>query len=1048
MFRRSLCGILLLNIGISANLFSQYSETQHVIPPSPAIAAYQKYGDYPVSYSTGLPDIKIPLYDIKIKDFVFPIDISFHASGRRPDYEFSTLGVGWLLNASGYISREIRDRPDELASPGMEKSIADIGNTNGFWDPLKAYNNLIPADITIPANASSTYLKDAEHDVYSYSVNGISGKFILDDGRDAVPLTSTSCYINSYARITDEKGVRYEFGGTNKTEFTEIRFNGQATNIEMARHLNKIILPSGEEITFTYGTRWTTISTDRIESPPVSTRVLTYGNLFRFDNTYPLVDPAIQKFEYEMGGYNVSNITTSRRDYPILYLKSIEFSYGKVFFTYDDTTLKLQSMEVFNLNNVRVKSVEFSYIRTPGTLSELPNNNSASLSTLILKGNISSDLDKYTFDYYNYQLPHSSDTQEFNKRTDWWGYVNSTGDRTPVESYESPALVQRGCVDCKSAGYFSKISGMLKKIVYPTGGNTEFIYEPNLYSLSGTTPGTEGPGLRIGKIISDGGTENKIVKTYKYGTNEDGLGKLIYMPNARDFRSYQSNICYFSADNRVIFSGAYSIISYALRPVDNAAEGYRQPIYYPFVTEYTESASGTNNGKVIYQYSIPETVTAFIGTAGSFRMKNWTGNKMLSKEVYKKGSTPNSYKLIQRDQNVYNTFNYRIIPQIRMHRIWGLDYENTSFNYRPLEMNHANIGYGTFEYYGFPFELINNPIESAVEKIESQTSTIYDDLGGYMDTKTSYFYDNLAHLQPTRTETIISNKEKIIEEIKYPMDFLSPGQTPIQQAITNLKNKHIFAPLEKSLYLSTLTGTQKRLVSSQFFAYNPTKPLLDSVMTIDVEEPISNFTPLNIESQVLTIDNRYKSRHYFDVYDAYSNLLQQHTAHKPVASYVWGYNQQYPMAEVVNALSKDIFYLSFEEGYGTYTNAKSKTGKWSRKDAFSTTLTGLTNGKYTLSYWKSSADGLWNYVMINDIDVNGSYAIAISNPGYYIDDIRFYPKDAQMTTYTYDQLVGMTSMTDPKGKITYYEYDNSMRLQHIRDQDRNIIKSYKYHYKQ
>jgi len=51
-----------------------------------------------------------------------------------------------------------------------------------------------------------------------------------------------------------------------------------------------------------------------------------------------------------------------------------------------------------------------------------------------------------------------------------------------------------------------------------------------------------------------------------------------------------------------------------------------------------------------------------------------------------------------------------------------------------------------------------------------------------------------------------------------------------------------------------------------------------------------------------------------------------------------------------------------------------------------------------------------------------------------------------MTTYTYEPLVGITSVSDVGGKISYYEYDGSKRLLDIRDQSRNILKAFCYNY--
>jgi YD repeat-containing protein len=66
----------------------------------------------------------------------------------------------------------------------------------------------------------------------------------------------------------------------------------------------------------------------------------------------------------------------------------------------------------------------------------------------------------------------------------------------------------------------------------------------------------------------------------------------------------------------------------------------------------------------------------------------------------------------------------------------------------------------------------------------------------------------------------------------------------------------------------------------------------------------------------------------------------------------------------------------------------------------------------------------------------------------WFDELRLYPADAQMTTYTYDPLIGMTSQTDPNGKTTYYEYDSFGRLLRIKDHNGTIIKQNTYHYKQ
>jgi YD repeat-containing protein len=65
-----------------------------------------------------------------------------------------------------------------------------------------------------------------------------------------------------------------------------------------------------------------------------------------------------------------------------------------------------------------------------------------------------------------------------------------------------------------------------------------------------------------------------------------------------------------------------------------------------------------------------------------------------------------------------------------------------------------------------------------------------------------------------------------------------------------------------------------------------------------------------------------------------------------------------------------------------------------------------------------------------------------------LDDISIYPKNATISTYTYDQMIGMTTSTNPRGQTTFYEYDGFQRLSTVRDQNGKILKLTDYHYKQ
>ena len=55
--------------------------------------------------------------------------------------------------------------------------------------------------------------------------------------------------------------------------------------------------------------------------------------------------------------------------------------------------------------------------------------------------------------------------------------------------------------------------------------------------------------------------------------------------------------------------------------------------------------------------------------------------------------------------------------------------------------------------------------------------------------------------------------------------------------------------------------------------------------------------------------------------------------------------------------------------------------------------------------------------------------------------------NAMITTYTYDPLVGVTSVTDPRGQTVYYQYDAFGRLEYVKDKDGNLLSKNEYNHK-
>jgi YD repeat-containing protein len=331
---------------------------------------------------------------------------------------------------------------------------------------------------------------------------------------------------------------------------------------------------------------------------------------------------------------------------------------------------------------------------------------------------------------------------------------------------------------------------------------------------------------------------------------------------------------------------------------------------------------------------------------------------------------------------------------------------------------------------------------------------------------------------PTLIESTDSKKQSIREKTIYSFDYNRSFSTSSADnealAIQQLVAKNILLPVEK-IQIKTI-GNTDYVVGGTLYTYRADKPVIDKVYALKIGAPLlyTSFTSSAITNDGKFIkDGNYEEKIVEAGYDEFNNITEQAKTNDVKNAFIWDYKKYYPVADVKNAEAAAIAYTSFEaDGAGNWNipganrAANGVTGvQCYQLNNGAITKSGLaSSGTYVVSYWSKngacSVTGTVGSTMqgktvtVNGINwtyyehqVTGVNEVTVSGTAD-IDELRLYPGNAQMTTYTYEPLVGMTSQCDARNTITYYEYDALGRLNLVRDQDGNIIKTFKYNYKQ
>lgn len=733
----------------------------------------------------------------------------------------------------------------------------------------------------------------------------------------------------------------------------------------------------------------------------------------------------------------------------------------------------------------RIKSFYFNYTDDPSKRLTLLN-----LEERGVQSQWAKPLYKFEYDTSQTLPPYLAN------KSDHWGFYNNSFADIPANG-----TAAANYYNLREPNPTFMLTGTLNKITYPTGGTTHFVFEPNTYSKQLKFVRSEGfdnlgisktgAGLRIKKIISSDPKlpAQKVEKEYFYVNNyinnpsssspprlSSGVmgGQIAYY--FHDFRARA-----IDNDNLIYSQSLFS--SQSVLPASNNSQG--SPIGYSEVTERSSDGSYTKYFYTNFENHLDEATSNLHITRTAyepFTSLEEERGKIKTQEFYHSNDTTIkriTYEYIALNKNNEFVRSLKASSTVPCSSSpgtgigFGTAYKFYTYSYLP-----AIITTQTFDMQGL------NPVTS-VE---------------------SFAYDNPIHKQVTRSYVTDSKGIKTVSVNVYPQDYRLNTNTFINKMV-ELNN--VGSPIEKVVLRSFTSGssTAFKVISGSLFTYSANGDYISTQHLLYMNNPLNLSTlrsPSNfvLSNQVIipmeanlplssSFGNFVKDDHYVPE----TNFEYDHEKIKSVRiydekttanrnnSYLWDITRRDIVAQIQGADFHRVGYSSFEEDGSSSTRISNpnnwlyqnsdrvtsvaKTGLYSLQMNESTTIKSVDSipvGDYIVAYWAQGGPATVSGGTILSSKIGTSskdwtyyeHLISVPNVGIislssndeinYIDEVRLFPKEAVMKTYTYAPLTGMTSSTDERGMSSYFEYDGFQRLINIVDNEGNIVERHDYHY--
>lgn len=1037
---------------------------------TPEAASLYRHTAFPVNYSTGSVDIKIPLYELKCGSLILPIYLSYNSTGIKINEPVSWVGQNWTLNVEPQIN---------IIQHGHEDS-------NNVYDPAKKL------DYSVVAGMTSGNSRDFFPDEYLYTLLNKCGRYVYSPSENKYVTFPYDNIQISDKKIIDTDGTVFYFEGGVDMQYTpfsvvtcrraskivsangkdEIAFAyGNDINVNIERSYDNItVLDDFHRINIMYhgGDGFSPYGIDEVElfhkKHPLDFHDVNYVIPNDEEQMYaPVVYKTFDKYtnsyqvdftHIDMYGnnelYSDERLTSKAEYNPSLHvtrqlISQISCNYCTVNFITDSlkNNRRLKKIEIVDRNSKHVfKTIEFCYYDRPSWCER------DFLKEIITYSNDYAEKEIIGLEYYDFGgIPDPG-----SRSVDMWGYLNSSG-RPQYETMvpQMDLIVKKDTLlpttyfkyeyDEGSETFVDKAASFITSLLFGSSNSPESYTAFSIYQVLDT--------MSIGSIQKRGSNEEYMKK---------GMLKSITMPNG--------------VKDEFIFECHRARIK-------------RGEDYF----------AGTSNFHIVDQlYSADPNVNDDIYQLGGLRIKEIiTTDKdcKLQHRSFVYGANEDGIGKTR----IIDGVNYFMRKQIKYynrdesgHLVDGLS------TYDKLNTSHVQCRSLCAE----PIVSIDFPNGSSVmyDKVTEYNGTKESNAGktiygysvfcqdaytdGYLDIlsdtyNTNYYLGQLeSKLVYKNTSagdssySLLSRDTYSYSMRKFP-EYNIKGCNYVITAYADNDPAYLFGEYFQNFI--DLTSCKCLLTGQSHYDYSGNTMVLteNSYMYSDSDACLS--------SSVMSRNERSVEERYYYPKDSASISPYKEMLSKNIISPV-----------IKTEIIDNDKYLCQKADYKAFTNKNnagfyepvsisqkySQTGQFENRlnykyDDNANLVEQVENGIPIVYIWSYKGEypvasisnctyeQLKSFISKNKLDEINKSAEPTSSHWTLINNIRTRIKDGDLksssmgiTTYTYNPLVGMTSQTDAKGLTIEYEYDSFGRLSHEYvkqpDGNRQLVKQYEYKY--